>query len=218
VTRTARPSTARTSTAQASTAGYDPGTPLRPFPASRVEEFYDLGWWRRDTWDSLLRGHVAATPDTEALADAPDRAKFASGPPQRLTWRQVDAAVDDLATALLTAGIRAGDVVGIQLPNVTEIAITYLAAARIGAIASPFPIQYREHELTSLARLAGVRAFVTMDHVRGRANARAICALTAAVPTLSTVLAYGPDLPDEAIPLAAPGHCPGRSGGSRPAR
>ena len=72
---------------------------------------------------------------------------------------------------------RAGDVVAIQLPNVVELAITYLAAARIGAIASPFPIQYREHELGSLGRLARVRTFVTMDHVRGRANARAILAL-----------------------------------------
>jgi AMP-binding enzyme len=112
---------------------------LRLFPAERVAEFYAQGWWSRDTWDSLLRGHVAAKPDAFALCDAPNRPSFASGLPRRLTWREVDAAVDRLAAALLAAGTRAGDVVGIQLPNVVELAVAYLAAARIGAIASPLP-------------------------------------------------------------------------------
>src|SRR5579862_4663182 len=175
---------------------------LRLFPAERVAEFYARGWWSRDTWDSLLRGHAAASPETLALCDAPNRPEFASGPPQRLTWAQVDAAVDRLASALLAAGTRAGDVVGIQLPNVVELAVVYLAAARIGAIASPFPIQYRSHELESLGRLARVRTFVTMDHVRGRANAEAILALREAVPSLRAVLAFGTDLPDGVVALS----------------
>jgi acyl-CoA synthetase len=174
----------------------------RLFPAERVAEFYARGWWSRDTWDSLLRGHVAASPETLALCDPPNRPEFASGPPQRLTWAQVDAAVDRLASALLAAGTRAGDVVGIQLPNVVELAVVYLAAARIGAIASPFPIQYRSHELESLGRLARVRTFVTMDHVRGRANAEAILALREAVPSLRAVLAFGTDLPDGVVALS----------------
>jgi acyl-CoA synthetase (AMP-forming)/AMP-acid ligase II len=181
------------------------GRARRLFTAGQVAEFYARGWWTADTWDSLLRGHAAARPDAEALGDAPDRASFASGEPRRLTWRQVDAAVDDLAGALLAAGVGAGDVVGIQLPNVVELALAYLAAARIGAIASPFPIQYREHELSELGRLAGLRVFVTMDHVRGRANARAIASLRdrGAVPSLTAMLAFGPDLPDGVVALDA---------------
>ena len=58
---------------------------------------------------------------------------------------------------LLAQGVRPDDVVGIQLPNVKELAACYLALARIGAIASPFPIQYRSHELGQLGRLAEVR-------------------------------------------------------------
>ena len=187
------------------TAGGDRGRARRLFPAEQVADFYARGWWNQDTWDSLLRGHAAATPDAEALCDAPNRASFASGVPQRLTWREVDAAVDRLAGALLAAGIEAGDVVGIQLPNVVELAIAYLAAARIGAIASPFPVQYREHELEALGRLAGLRVFVTMDHVRGRANAKAIAWLRdrGAVPTLAAVLAYGTDLPAGVVALDA---------------
>jgi len=188
------------------------GQALRLFPADDVAVFYARGWWSRDTWDSLLRGHVAARPDAEALCDAPNRPDFASGTPRRLSWREVDAAVDGLAAALLAAGTRAGDVVGIQLPNVVELAITYLACSRIGAIASPFPIQYREHELSALGRLARLTAFVTMDHVRGRANARAIAALRDVIPSLRAVLAYGTDLPDGVLPLDD-GEPAGRGGG-----
>jgi acyl-CoA synthetase (AMP-forming)/AMP-acid ligase II len=181
------------------------GRARRLFSAGQVAEFYARGWWTADTWDSLLRGHAAARPDAEALCDAPDRASFASGEPRRLTWREVDAAVDELAGALLAAGVEAGDVVGIQLPNVVELALAYLAAARIGAIASPFPIQYREHELSELGRLAGLRVFVTMDQVRGRANAKAIASLRdrGAVPALTAVLAFGAALPDGVVALDA---------------
>jgi acyl-CoA synthetase len=152
-------------------------TAPRLFSDEQVAEFYAQGWWSRDTWDSLLRGQVAASPDRLALCDAPNRSSFASGEPQRLTWAEVDAAVDLVSGALLAAGTRAGDVVGIQPPNVVELAVVYLAAARIGAIASPFPIQYRAHELSSLGQLARVRTFVTMDRIRGRAPAPDILAL-----------------------------------------
>ena len=188
------------------TAGAGPGGRARRlFSPGQVAEFHARGWWTADTWDSLLRGHAAARPDAEALCDAPDRASFASGEPRRLTWREVDAAVDELAGALLAAGTEAGDVVGIQLPNVVELALAYLAAARIGAIASPFPIQYREHELSELGRLAGLRVFVTMDQIRGRANAKAIASLRdrGAVPALTAVLAFGTDLPDGVVALGA---------------
>ncbi len=177
------------------------GQALRLFSPEQVAAFYARGWWTTDTWDSLLRGHVAAKPAAEALCDASNRPDFASGAPQRLSWREVDAAVDRLASALLASGTQAGDVVGIQLPNVVELAVTYLACARLGAIASPFPIQYREHELSALGRLARVRTFVTMDRVRGRANARAVLALRDVIPTLETVLAYGEDLPDGVVAL-----------------
>ena len=43
------------------------------------------------TIDGLVRRAVDARSDTETLADAPDRATFDGGLPQRLTWTEVDA-------------------------------------------------------------------------------------------------------------------------------
>ena len=77
--------------------------------------------------------------------------------PRRLTWAQVARAVDGVATELLRAGLRDGDVVGVQLPNIAELAIVYLAGMRLGVIISPFPAQYREHEVVAMGNIGQLR-------------------------------------------------------------
>ncbi|MGK0226302.1 MAG: acyl-CoA synthetase (AMP-forming)/AMP-acid ligase II, partial [Thermoproteota archaeon] len=113
------------------------------------------------TLDVLLQRAVAAHPDSEALIDAPNRASFFTGEPQRLTWGDLDNAVNGVATALQTAGVNAGDAVAIQLPNAVELPISLLACFRIGAVATPFPIQHREHELRHGLRTSGARHLIT---------------------------------------------------------
>ena len=171
-------------------------------------DFMANGWWSEATFDSMLRGHVADHPDAVIHVDPPNRAAFFHGEPQRLTWRAIDAKVDLLASHLLAAGVGPGDVVGVQLPNVHELSVSYLATSRLGAIASPFPVQYREHELTTLGNVAGIRAFVTGTTIAGRANAAAVEALRTsdAIPSLTVVLAYGDDVPAGVVALdhAAP--------------
>ena len=113
------------------------------------------------TLDVLLQRAVAAHPDSEALIDAPNRASFFTGESQRLTWGDLDNAVNGVATALQTAGVNAGDAVAIQLPNAVELPISLLACFRIGAVATPFPIQHREHELRHGLRTSGARHLIT---------------------------------------------------------
>ncbi|MEK9525482.1 MAG: class I adenylate-forming enzyme family protein, partial [Acidimicrobiaceae bacterium] len=99
------------------------------------------------TIDELVRRAVDARPDEEALADAPNRATLDGGMPQRLTWTEVDARIDGAVAELQAAGVGPGDSVGIQLANVVELPITLLACFRMGAVAVPFPVQHRAHEL-----------------------------------------------------------------------
>jgi acyl-CoA synthetase (AMP-forming)/AMP-acid ligase II len=175
---------------------------MRLFPAERFEDFVARGWWSAgDTFDSLLELHCADRHAALALVDAPNRESFTQGRPRRMTWAEVGTAVDGLATALLRAGIRADDVVGVQLPNVAELALTYLACFRIGAIASPFPAQYRAHEVVAMGNIGGFSAIVTAARVAGRDNAVALDALRADIPTLRAVLAFGAPLPDGVVQL-----------------
>jgi acyl-CoA synthetase (AMP-forming)/AMP-acid ligase II len=53
---------------------------------------------------------------------------------RRLTYAQLDAAVEAAAGALHQLGVRRGDVVAVSLPNRSEVVISFHAATRLGAI------------------------------------------------------------------------------------
>jgi long-chain acyl-CoA synthetase len=56
------------------------------------------------------------------------------GSDRRLTYRQLDTAVDHAASALYTLGIRAGDPVAVSLPNRSEIVVVFYAIMRLGGV------------------------------------------------------------------------------------
>jgi acyl-CoA synthetase (AMP-forming)/AMP-acid ligase II len=172
---------------------------MRLYPDARVAGFLADGWWSGQTWLDLLAGHVRDRPDTVSLVDPANRAELFGGQPRRLTWRDVDAEVTALARALHRSGVRADDVVGVQLPNCVELAVAYLAVARLGAITCAFPVQYAEHELTQMGTMAGLRALVTTERVGRSRLAEQAARLD--LPSLSVVLSWGVELPAGVRPL-----------------
>jgi len=88
----------------------------------------------------------------------------------RMTYAQLDAAIDAVASGLLRAGIEAGDRVGIWSPNCAEWLLVQYATAKIGAILVNVNPAYRSHELEYVLRQSGVRvlfsasAFKTSDY------------------------------------------------------
>lgn len=111
--------------------------------------------------DAALRAATQAQPTALAITDAPNRAGIVGGEPQRLTWSEVGAAVDAVAAQLAELGAVAGTRVGIQLPNIVELPVAILACIRLGAVAVPFPIQHRLHELTNGIRDAEIDVVVS---------------------------------------------------------
>ena len=140
-------------------------------------------------------------PDRLSLVDPANRATITDGAPRRYTWAEVGDEISSLARSLYRAGVRQGDVVGVQLPNIAELNFAYLALASLGAITCSFPVQYAGHELTQMGNLAGLSTFVTVGRVNRSSPARQVVGLLETVPTLRTVLAWGTDLPDGVIPL-----------------
>ncbi|GAY10084.1 class I adenylate-forming enzyme family protein [Pseudonocardia sp. N23] len=144
---------------------------MRLHPQTRIDEYVAAGWWRDDpawTWDALFRARVAERGDATAVVDPANREALLGTPPRRLSWTGLDAEVDRFAGVLHRAGVGVDDVVGTQLANTVELVVAYLACVRLGAIVSPFPMQYREHELSTLAPVAGLRAFVTVTRFGDR--------------------------------------------------
>jgi fatty-acyl-CoA synthase len=125
-----------------------------------------------ETIDANLRRAVATHGDREAVVDV------STG--TRLTYRELDDAVDAVARGLLARGIERGDRVGIWAPNCVPWFLTQYATARIGAILVNINPAYRTHELEYVLRQAGVGTLVSavrfktseyrqmVDEVRGR--------------------------------------------------
>lgn len=169
--------------------------------AERIARFTADGWWGVQTVDDLFRANVAATPDREAVVDPPNRAEITDGAVQRLRYRDMDDLVGRLATVLLDQGVARDDVVAVQLPNVVELTACYLAAARIGAILTPVPVQYREHELGYCLSHTGTKAVLTATRIGKHSHAAMFGGLKAEVPSLKHVLAWGKETPLGAISL-----------------
>jgi fatty-acyl-CoA synthase len=115
-----------------------------------------------ETIDAGLRRAVDRFGDREALVDR------ATG--RRLTYRELDDAVDAVARGLLARGTAAGDRVGIWAPNCAEWFLVQYATARIGAVLVTVNPAYRVHELefalrqASVATLVSAVAFKTSDY------------------------------------------------------
>ena len=133
----------------------------------RIADYTAAGWWGSDTIDDLFRRAVAAHPERTALVDPPNRADLTIGEPTRWTYAELSLRVERLAAALAGAGVGRDDVVMVQLPNIVELPLVYLAAARIGAIVSPLPVQYRSHELRHTMGVVEPTVFITTTRFAG---------------------------------------------------
>ncbi len=135
-------------------------------PEEKIRNYTRRGWWGTATLDDLLHKTVAAHPDRVAVVDAPNRQTITDGAPQRLSYAALDARIDAVAARLLDLGIGRDDIVIIQMPNIVEMLLLLLACGRIGAIASPVAVQYREHELEQIVAKLEPKAIATVSHYR----------------------------------------------------
>ena len=136
-------------------------------PTERVRDYERRGWWRGESVDAMTRRAVAGGGDAEALVDPHNRASLDGRTPERLSWNELDARIDRLASAMLGRGLAKDDVVLAQLPNTVDAVLLFLACARVGAILSPVAMPYRAHELDFIVERVRPRFFVTTDRFGG---------------------------------------------------
>src|SRR5450755_3172032 len=78
----------------------------------------------------------------------------------RLTYRELQSAVNQCAKGLLQLGFKKGDRVGIWSPNRAEWCITQFATSKIGVILVNINPSYRMHELEYALKQSGCTAIV----------------------------------------------------------
>lgn len=172
---------------------------MRTTPRERIEDLTQRGWWGEETLDTLLQAAIAAHPEHPALVDQYNRSEMCDGEALRLTFAQLGRAAENLAGAFFDAGLRQDDIVIVQLPNIAELALIYLALGKLGVIVSPVPVQYGSFELGKARQLLEPRAYVTLSNFRGKNFAAEHGSVFA---DDSLVFSFGESAPSGTVPLA----------------
>lgn len=163
--------------------------------AEQIKEYMEKGWWGTDTILGLFLRNAQNTPEAVALVDPPNRAAWTIGAPQRFSYGELQQSVERLAAGLAAAGLQKDDLVIVQLPNIAELAIIYLAANHLGLIVSPVPVQYRTHELKNILALTEPKAYFTTTNFGGFNYIEMVLGMQPEVPSLQSVIALGDNLP-----------------------
>lgn len=108
----------------------------------------------------LLRETAASYPDDKAIV-------FLDSV---MTYRELDDAVDRMATALHNLGLVKGDVLGLILPNSFQFVITFYACQRLGMGATAINPTYKSLEIKHQLNDSGAKALVVLDSVYAEAG------------------------------------------------
>jgi acetyl-CoA synthetase len=111
-----------------------------------------------------------------------------------ITYRQLDALTNRLASSLVRLGVRAGDRVLLRLPNVPECYVAVLAVAKLGGVFIPTSMQFKEAEVRYRLQNSEAVAAVTTPRLLG-----AIDRVRGDCPALRHVIVV-PDDPQQPVP------------------
>ena len=129
---------------------------------SRIKDFKNRGWWGEDTLYSLFEEALLQCENQEALIDPENRPIITGDSAKRLTFKEIHEIVERYASIFYEQGLRKDDIVIIQLPNVVELPIIYLALSKLGIICSPIPMQYGAFEITNIISEISPHAFISL--------------------------------------------------------
>lgn len=139
------------------------------------------GYWRGETFSQLLRDRVEATPDAVAVV----------GMDQRWTYGELLEKAETAAAGFLAMGLKPGDRVVVQLPNLPEFLSVIFGLFRARLIPVYALPAHRSTEIVHFLRRAEASAYVVADRHEGfdyRVLARAV---QAEVPELRHVVVVG---------------------------
>ena len=135
----------------------------------RIPEFYNIGVDLCDKW--------AADPSRLALVH-----ERRDGSATRYTFADLKRLSNQTANLLASRGVRAGDRIGILLPQEPETAIAHLAAYKMGAIAVPLFTLFGIDALKFRLGDAGIKALITDSR-----SMEKIAQIRESLPALETV-------------------------------
>lgn len=152
-----------------------------PWPPELAERWRALGYWRGETFGSMLRERAADHPERLALVAGEDR--WSSG--------ELDERADRIAAGLRALGIRRQDRVVVHLGNESAFVETVFALFRIGALPVFALPPHRRTEIASFVAQTEAVAYVIGAPVPGFDPRELAAELQREHPTLRHVIVAG---------------------------
>ena len=117
------------------------------------------------------------------------------GGDRAITYGELDRLSENLALNLLALDFKALDRVVVQLPNVVEFVILYLALQKVGCIPIAALPSQRYAEISQFVKLSGASACVIPDDYHGFDYAQMVNRIRAENPALTRPIILGPARP-----------------------
>jgi 2,3-dihydroxybenzoate-AMP ligase len=167
-----------------------------PWPRELAEKYRADGYWAGRPLDVVLTDGAGAHPDRTALVTTEGR---------RWTYAELDAHAARVAAGLTKLGLRRGERVVVQLPNVGEFVVALFALLRIGALPVLALPAHRESEIVPLCELSEAAAYLIAEDDGAGFDYRTLArTVSKAVPSLRHVLVVGDPAEFTALPEADP--------------
>ncbi|WP_438483731.1 (2,3-dihydroxybenzoyl)adenylate synthase [Streptomyces sp. S186] len=162
-----------------------------PWPEVFVDRYWAVGHWRGNTLDNLLRGW--------ALEYGPRTALVHGG--TRLTYANLNRRVDRMAAGLRLRGLRPGQRVVVQLPNVPEFVLAVFALMRAGAVPVLCPVTHHAAEVSHVVRVTEAVGYVGPSTYQGYDHTAMAADIAAQGPFLRRVFTLEDPDPGAASPF-----------------
>lgn len=127
------------------------------WPEEFAARYRERGYWTDETFPAVLARQAAERPDAVAVA----------GQGRRWTYAELAARADRAAAGFLALGLRPGDRVIVQLPNIPEFLAVVFGLFRAGLIPIFTLPAHRQTEIVHFARKSEAVAYVIADRHEG---------------------------------------------------
>lgn len=154
------------------------------------------------TAEGLLRRRARQKAEAVALIDPPNRQALGLGRSRTQTYAEANAAADSLAAFFAMLGLRPGNRVALQLPNVIEAPLALLGAWRAGLTVAAIPMLWRANEIARVCDALEPHALIGVSQFGEQLPAEMLRDVAATRMSVRFVLAFGGDnLPDGVVSL-----------------
>ncbi|MEM7416854.1 MAG: AMP-binding protein [Gemmatimonadota bacterium] len=131
--------------------------PTQRWPADFEDRYRAAGYWAEETLPGIFRSRARAMPDQAAV-----KSEHGS-----LTYAQVDAQADAVASGLRATGFEPGDRIVLQLPNIAEFFPAMFGIMRAGCLPVYALPAHRRQEIEHFVQGADAKGYIVPDRHAG---------------------------------------------------